>query len=227
MEFKSVINTSTILLATFSIAFYYRHSRTVISEQIDAADMKTIVVLGGSFAGVSTSHRILKKNPDVKIILVSPDTNIYWNLAGPRAIIPGGFADDKLFAPFAPGFKQYGDRYEFVLGTAEKLDIEGKTVSVALSEGGEKPLIYDQLILATGSRMADDAHVPYKSEGNFEKTRDRLHAFQEKVKNAQTIVVAGGGATGVETAGELGCEYGSTKRITLVCICYSGSASKN
>jgi NADH dehydrogenase FAD-containing subunit len=183
--------------------------------------MKTVVVLGGSFAGVSTAHRILKKNPDVKITLVSPDTHIFWNLAGPRGIIPGGFADDKLFAPFAPGFKQYGDRYEFVLGTAESLDIQSKKVVVATPAGESVVLEYDAVILATGSRTAGD--VPYKSKGSYEKTRDVLHEFQEKVKNAKSIVVGGAGSTGVETAGELGYEYGSTKKITLVslalCLC--------
>jgi hypothetical protein len=47
-------------------------------------------------------------------------------------------------------------------------------------------------------------------------TIDALHKVQEQVKAAKTIVVGGAGATGVETSGELGYEYGKDKEITLV-----------
>jgi NADH dehydrogenase FAD-containing subunit len=181
--------------------------------------MKTVVILGASFAGVSTAHRLLKKAPktgDVKVILVGPNTHIFWNLAAPRAIVPGQFSDDKLFGAIAPGFKQYTtDRFEFLLGTAERLNLDSKTVSIATAKG-EKVVGYDILILATGSRTTGD--IPFKGRESYEATRDALHDFQAKVKKANSIVVGGAGATGVETAGELGFEYGSQKKITLVCI---------
>lgn len=40
--------------------------------------------------------------------------------------------------------------------------------------------------------------------------------MQAAVKAAKTIVIGGGGATGVETAAELAFEYGLGKEITLV-----------
>jgi apoptosis-inducing factor 2 len=179
--------------------------------------MKTVVILGSSFAGVSTAHRLLKQAPktgDVKIILVGPNTHIFWNLAGPRAIIAGQFPDEKLFGAIAPGFKQYrADQFEFLLGTAERLDLESKSVFVA-TDKGEKVLGYDILILATGSRTKGD--IPFKGRGSYESTRDALHDFQAKVKKANSIVIGGAGATGVETASELGFEYGALKKITLV-----------
>jgi NADH dehydrogenase FAD-containing subunit len=181
--------------------------------------MKTIVILGSSFGGVSTAHRLLKqaaKTGDVKVILVGPTTHFFWNFAGPRAIIPGQFADDKLFGAIVPGFKQYtADRFEFLLGTAERLNLESNNVVVATGSG-EKVVGYDILILATGSSTKGD--VPFKSRGTYEATRDALHDFQSRVKKAHSIVVGGAGATGVETAAELGFEYGSQKKITLVRI---------
>jgi NADH dehydrogenase FAD-containing subunit len=180
---------------------------------ISAENMKSIIILGGSYGGISTAHRILKKNPGVKITLISPNDALFWNIAGPRGIVPGGFADDKLFAPIAPGFKQYGDRFEHIIGTAESLDVATKSVTVK-STSGEKSLSYDMVILATGTRTRDD--IPYKGKGTTEATLASLHDFQSRVKKATSIVVAGGGATGVETSGELGFEYGSNKQITLV-----------
>jgi NADH dehydrogenase FAD-containing subunit len=59
--------------------------------------------------------------------------------------------------------------------------------------------------------------VPWKSSLNgYEHTRNGLHKIQEQVKAAKTIVVGGAGPTGVETAAELGFEYGKAKEITLV-----------
>lgn len=179
--------------------------------------MKNIVILGGSFAGLSSAHRILKQSArtgPVKITLVSPNTHFYWNVAAPRTIVPGQIRDDQVFLPIAPGFKQYKDtQYEIITGHAESLDFEAKTVSV-VDESGERTLEYDYLILATGSRTA--AENPFKGLETTEKTKHALHEYQEQIKKAKTIVIAGAGPTGVETAGELAFEYGKEKRIILV-----------
>ena len=181
--------------------------------------MKNIVILGSSYAGVSTAHRLLKQAPkttDMKIILVGPNTHLFWNLATPRAIIPGQFSDDKLFGAIAPGFKQYTvDRFEFLVGTAESLDLGSKKV-VVTTGGAEKAIDYDILILATGSRTKG-GDTPFKPRESYEATLNALHDFQDRVKKANSIVIGGAGPTGVETAGELGFEYGTTKNITLVC----------
>ncbi|TVY49390.1 Oxidoreductase [Lachnellula occidentalis] len=178
--------------------------------------MKTVVILGGSYGGISTAHRILKqaKTTPVKIILVSPNTHHYWNIAGPRALVPGQIPDDKIFQSIAPGFKQYpANRFEFVLGSAESLDAESKKVTVAGS-AGQKVLDYDILILATGSSARGD--VPLKGRGSTEATKDALHVVQQKVKQAKDIHIAGAGSTGVELAGELAFEYKGQKNITLI-----------
>lgn len=211
MSYYILISSAIAIPAFF---YFLRNSfNNPQHTQLSIENMKSILILGGSFAGVSTAHRIFKKNPDVKITIVSPTDTFYWNLAGPRAIVPGGFADEKLFAPIVPGFKQYGDRFEYVQGTAEALDIANKSVTVKTASG-EKAYSYDHVILATGSRTKGD--VPYKQKGSTEETKAALHDFQARVKKATSIVVAGGGSTGVETAGELGFEYGTKKQITLV-----------
>jgi len=71
------------------------------------------------------------------------------------------------------------------------------------------------LVLATGSRTPHD-YVPWKAHGTYEEVRTLLHQTAEKAKAAQHIVVAGAGPTGVEVAGELGYEYGKTKKIILL-----------
>ncbi|OBT86209.1 hypothetical protein VE02_06231 [Pseudogymnoascus sp. 03VT05] len=176
--------------------------------------MKNIVILGGSYAGVSTAHRILKQATNsipFKITLVSPNTHFYWNIASPRGIIPGQIEDEKLFQLISAGFDQYpAGQFEFVVGYAESLDVDAKKVKV--SNG--IILGYDFLILATGTN--DKEGMPFKGVGSTQATKDALHGFQEKVATAKAIVVCGAGVTGVEVAGELGFEYGQTKKIILL-----------
>ncbi|CAO2648882.1 Nn.00g098310.m01.CDS01 [Neocucurbitaria sp. VM-36] len=179
--------------------------------------MKNIVILGGSYAGVSTAHRVLKnaaKAAPFKITLVSPNTHFYWNIASPRAMIPGQFTDEQLFRPIGAGFSQYSaDQFELVTGSAESVDIEGKTVAV-VGETQKMTLEYDMLVIATGTRTKERS--PFKGVGSTDETKELLHEFQEKINQVNTIVVAGAGVTGVEVAGELGFEYGREKEIILV-----------
>lgn len=94
------------------------------------------------------------------------------------------------------------------------------TIRTAL---GKQTQAYDILVVATGSRSIADEHgVPWKlSLDGYEATKAALHKIQERVKAAKSIVLGGGGPTGIETAGELGFEYGQAKEITLVStFCY-------
>ena len=192
---------------------------------------KTVVILGASFAGLPLVHNLLKnaapKVPGgLKVILVAPNTHLYWCLASVRGVVPapdGGFGDDKLFYPIAPGFSKYSaEQFEFVLGTATALDPAAKTVVVQPSGGGgeagaeSKTISYDLVVVATGSSARDG--MPWKTTGDTDATRAGLEQWRQRVAAAKSIVVAGAGLTGVEVAGELGDAYASkgTKEVTLV-----------
>ncbi|KAI0478076.1 hypothetical protein F4859DRAFT_46634 [Xylaria cf. heliscus] len=178
---------------------------------------KTVVILGGAFAGVQVAHRLLKSTlphvKDLKVILVSKNSNFYWNLAAVRAIVPGVLKEEEYTQPIAPGFAKYSaDVFEFIIGTVESVDHPSKTVKVIVgADASERPLNYDYLVVATGTRNAGTSNVPWKNNGTHEEITALLAETQEKVKAAKHIVVAGAGTTGVEVAAELGFEYGNPK----------------
>ncbi|CAD6447460.1 a96dc603-00c9-4110-af78-ed83ddb7a5db [Sclerotinia trifoliorum] len=181
---------------------------------------KTVLILGASYAGLTVAHKLLKSTlpavPDLKIVLVSPTTHLYWNMASVRAIIPGQFGDDKMFAEIAPGFSKYpSESFEFVLGTATSMDTSAKTVTIKTISGPELLQTYETLVITTGSHTIGE--VPWKgAPSGYEQTKELLHKYREKVASAKSIVVGGAGPTGVETVGELGFEYGKTKNIILI-----------
>lgn len=173
--------------------------------------MKTVVVLGAGLAGAPFIHHFMKnvvlKRNDLKVVVVNPSDYFLWTIAMPRAVVPGQLANDKVLHQLAPSFKQYpSDKFEFVIGTASSTDAASNTVTISLASGGsQRVLSYDALVIATGSSAKED--MPWKMLDSSQHTIDSLQRVRDSIKKAKTIVVAGGGLTGVETAGELGFEY--------------------
>lgn len=135
----------------------WTHCRTM-------AKTRTVVIVGGSFAGVSTALRILKQASKVstdpfRIILVSRDSQFYWNIAIPSAIIPQQLSDDQVFQPIEKGFSSYSpSQFEFVLGTATGISIDTKELDITPASGGQRKIPYDFLILGTGSFSKESNH---------------------------------------------------------------------
>lgn len=73
------------------------------------------------------------------------------------------------------------------------------------ANGACRAVGYDQLVIATGSRVS--GNMPLKGIGAHEKTLAAWRALQGKDGRAQVIVVAGSGPTGV---------YGRTRAVTLI-----------
>ncbi|KFH40466.1 Apoptosis-inducing factor-like protein [Hapsidospora chrysogenum ATCC 11550] len=172
---------------------------------------KTVLVLGGSLAGLQITHRLLKHTlphePDLKVILVSRNSHFYWNTASVRAVIPGLIKDEELLQPIEPGLGQYpAGSVEFIVGAATQVDKHAKTVEVETASSGSRTLRYDYLVLATGARAADTS-MPWKASGTYEDCVEALHRTAERIGRASHIVVAGAGATGVELAAEIRFEY--------------------
>lgn len=136
-------------------------------------------------------------------------------MASVRAIVPGQIADEELFTPLSAAFERYPPgSCQIVVGTAGKVDPYMRTVLVSIG-GIDRTLRYDQLVLATGSRSTISS-VPWKNLSGYDETITLLDATRERVKTARHIVIAGAGATGIEVAGELGCEYGKDKELLLL-----------
>ncbi|KAF4341267.1 apoptosis-inducing factor 2 [Fusarium beomiforme] len=180
---------------------------------------KAVVILGAGWAGLPLAHKLLKhtlpKVPGLKVILVSPNSHFFWNVAATRGIIPDAIPDEQLFLPIKPGFDQYpSESFEFVLGKADGIDAESNTVRIISNENDRRDIVYHELVIATGSRLASE--LPLKPVGTHQETISAWKQLQTQVKHSNSIVIAGAGATGTEVAGELAARYGSSKEITLV-----------
>jgi NADH dehydrogenase FAD-containing subunit len=181
---------------------------------------KTVVILGAGLTGLPLAHYILKHYADkfdLRLVLVSRSDELYWNIAAPRAAIPGQFNDEQVFYAIPPAFAKYpAHRFEFVHGNVVAWRPDNSTVDVVLHQGLEREIVYHTLVVATGSDYS--AGMPWKLIGTTQETKTALDKLRSDVKKADSIVVGGGGPTGVEFAGELGYEYAKArnKKVTLI-----------
>lgn len=182
------------------------------------ASTKTVIILGAGWAGLPLAHKLLKYTSlktSLKVILISPNSHFFWNVAATRALIPGTIPDESMFIPIATGFGHYpADTFEFILGRATGIQSSSNSVAVLANNGESRICHYHHLVIATGSSMASG--IPLKPVGTHEEMLTAWHDLQTKVNNAKDIIVAGAGPTGVEVAGELAAKFGKLKKITLI-----------
>ena len=172
---------------------------------------KRILVIGAGFAGMWSalaSARLLDEvdRTDVEIALVAPEPELHVR---PRLYEqnPGG-----MKAPLQEIFKATG--VKFIQGVVERIDVQGRQVEVrgVGADNARRTISYDRLVLATGSRLFRpqipglDAHAFNVDQiADAAKLEAHLESLAGRPASAarNTVVVAGGGFTGIETAAEM------------------------
>lgn len=179
-----------------------------------------IVVIGASFGGLGVAHGLLKNVlPQVanggkqafKVIQISPNDEFFWKIGAPRVIgNPDSLPLEKALLPIAPGFKGYSaEQYEFVKAYVTSIDPASQTVQTSTSASFH----YDSLVIASGTTFSSSL---WTAADGSEPLKAAIKETHQKIPNAESILIAGGGAAGVETAGELGEVYGKKKEITIL-----------
>ncbi|PVH86594.1 FAD/NAD(P)-binding domain-containing protein [Cadophora sp. DSE1049] len=175
------------------------------------AASKKIVILGGSYGGVSTAHYLLKHaiprlpKDGYEIVLVSTSSQVMCRPACPRAMICDEMFDQaKLFVSIAKQFEQYSkDNFAFIHGSATGLDHENRKVSIKLPTGEVEMIEYYALVIATGASTTSPL---LGLNGDASELKTRWAEFRKALPTAKSIVISGGGPAGIEVAGEMG-EY--------------------
>ncbi|MGE0628777.1 MAG: NAD(P)/FAD-dependent oxidoreductase [Hyphomicrobiaceae bacterium] len=170
-----------------------------------------LVIIGAGFAGMYAAlsaarlRDIRGVSPEeLEIALVAPEPIL---VVRPRLYEP---KPETLTAPLLDVLKVIDVVY--VQGRAEAIDTRSNAVEVVDASGARKKLSYDRLVLAAGSRLFRP-DIPGLAEHSFsvDNLDDAIAldrhlnslADQPAAPARDTVVVAGGGFTGIEAATEM------------------------
>src|SRR5256885_6767290 len=176
--------------------------------QTTGVDHMRIVIIGAGFAGMYAAlsaarlRDIQGVSPeDLQIALVAPE---------PMLVVRPRLYESKpetLTAPLLDVLKAIDVVY--VQGSAEAVDTKSRAVEIKTSRGTRKTLSYDRLVVATGSRLFRP-NIPGLAEHGFSVDSlddavaldKHLRALADRpaVNGRDTVVVAGGGFSGIEAA---------------------------
>ena len=182
--------------------------------------MHNIVILGGNFAGVGIAHQLLRRvipllnsasdtTTHFKVTLVSISDHTYFTVGAPRVLSsPQTAPIEKLFTPISEAFRKYqSSEFTFVHGEAIGVNEDQKTVSVKGDGVADISAIqYALLVIATGTTT----NPLWKLNGDRAITVAAFQDMHRRLPGAKSVVVAGGGPTGVEVAAEIAHFYPST-----------------
>jgi NADH dehydrogenase len=170
---------------------------------------KTVVIIGGGFAGVNLVKQ-LRNNDNFNIVLV--DRNNY-NFFPPLLyqVATGYLETSNISYPFRKLFRRTNN-FRFQMGVVERVVQDQNKVILDTGE-----IHYDYLVFATGTETnyfgiesVKENSIPMKTVEDALYMRNRMLALLEKASRETdpiertkllTIVVAGGGPTGVEISG--------------------------
>ncbi|OEH94529.1 NAD(P)/FAD-dependent oxidoreductase [Bacillus solimangrovi] len=180
--------------------------------------MKTIVILGGGYAGINLINNLKKElknelGSSVKIILIDKNSYHYRKLLLVKTITEDV---DKL--KIAIPFQDYlSEGIEFIQGEIVSLNRSAREVNVRVEDNQIANVPYDYLAITLGSIVKEYDEIiggeTLRDEASAHKIRNELIDFLDRTKkqsedsiqnNDLKVAVVGGGISGIETACELG-----------------------
>ncbi|KAG0305772.1 Apoptosis-inducing factor 2 [Dissophora globulifera] len=187
-----------------------------------------IVVIGGSYGGVACVNQLmhsLPKSSKVAIILIESRDARHHCIATYRALVQEEFVKN-LWIPYTHLFPE-DSPHKVVRGTVQHVFNDHVLLSsdeipslsdITLSKGSgdsktdPRRVDFDYLVIAIGSMVPSPAKMKVKSSAEGLSVLKRT---REDIKQSERIVIVGGGACGVEMAGEIKYAFPS-KTVTLI-----------
>ena len=159
-----------------------------------------VVIIGCTHAGTITASQVFSQHPDAEVTIYEKNDNVSFLSCGIATYL-GGVAKsiDDMFYSSPEALAQLGAAVH-MQHEVTAVDLKKKTLKVKnLVSGEESEDYYDKLMVTTGSWPVIP-NLPGIDDPNVYLCKNYNHAKKlfEVAKNAQKIVVIGGGYIGVE-----------------------------
>jgi NADH dehydrogenase FAD-containing subunit len=170
-------------------------------------DPLNIVIVGASFTGLHLAKRLTESlNSGYRVVLVEKNSHFNWTFNFPRYSVLKGH-EQKAFIPYG-GFVENAPEGSVVL--MQDTVVRVREMEVELASG--KIVESEYLAVATGCSQKLPGKVAATEKAG---AIAELRVMQEQIGQARRIAVVGGGAVGVQIAGDIRSWY-PEKQIALV-----------
>ncbi|RWA04407.1 hypothetical protein EKO27_g10698, partial [Xylaria grammica] len=177
-----------------------------------AASLRNIIVVGGSYVGVATTQGLANILPSThRVLLIEPHSHFHHLFAFPRFAIAPTY-EHKAFIPYSGTFAAAPnpDRHHVVRARVSALHRDH--VVLDREWQGAREIPYEYLVVATGTKLRAPGTM---TDDDKPLSVKYLQDYQQRLKNAKSVAIVGGGAVGVQMATDLKEIY-PDKDITLV-----------
>jgi len=184
---------------------------------------KTVVIVGGSFGGL-TALRHLTNRPDIRRVVLVDQRKYFEYVPGILRLFCDPSQHESLARPMPTSSST--SSHEFVHGCVKQINAKsivvrafttamGAAVEAASADAARTIIIsYDHIIIATGA----DYRAPVTPSPNETDYRTRHATWREqaaRLRLAESVLILGGGAVGTELAAEIACHF-PEKRLAVV-----------
>ena len=191
-----------------------------------STDLRHLVIVGASFSGMSLLGLVQK---NFKITLIDKREFFDWTCGTPHMILSDPeYFEDNVTVDLNQAVNTdriFGQNVTFVQGYLEEL-INENFIRIKKTKGKKgdqlqtlpaEEIHFDYLVICTGATYSINEDL----EGMFnifsKKEKGELLAkYRSSIDKAKSVVVVGGGPTGVETMAELLMKYGQDKKLGIV-----------
>ncbi|KAL4869199.1 hypothetical protein BDV12DRAFT_208738 [Aspergillus spectabilis] len=178
-----------------------------------SSTLRNIIVVGGSYVGKATAQELARLVPGSthRVLLIEPHSHFHHLFAFPRfAIVPG--QEHKAFIPYTNLFNSISSPTNNTVIQARVLSVQPNHVKLDREWQGSAKISFDYLVVATGTRLSEPAGM---RDNDKVSSVAYLQKHQNDIKKSKSILIAGGGAVGVQMATDLK-EYYPDKEVTVV-----------
>ena len=171
---------------------------------------KRIIIAGSGFAGLwaalaaQRAIHLASQEQNIEVLMVSPSPNVGIRPRLYEAVLENMNPDISELLSVV-GVK-------FLAGWVNKIDVDQQAIEVSTTDDNKQSLSYDRFILATGSTTFMPPISGLTEYGFSVSTLEDAEKLDQHLKNLankpantarNTVVVAGGGLTGLETVTEM------------------------
>lgn len=177
----------------------------------NAMPPKSYIVVGGGWFGIRAVRSIEKLFPDSSVTVIELGAKDYvdMNMQTPR-LMADPSETERAYQPLSSVWKKAK-----LVNVKEVKEVTGGSVKVLGTDGEEKTLEADGIILATGCKHSSPLTKDVAGLSKAERV-EQLKGWNESVKNSKAgVLIVGGGATGVELAGDLAYDFPKVK-VTMI-----------